>query len=371
MTPDRWLEAASELRLSLAHVLETRLTGSNMSFQALRREVRQATVRAGAPHAAPWLHGERDGVAVFAHTITLKQTGDAAKPLLPTHTVAIAEIDPPLFAGLRMMSRDLGAFLGFAKGDEPTLHPAIDGRFLTYAFDSGRVGEIFLPGKRPDGLGDAIRDANNSCSMVIRDSSVEAIIAGAMPYADRLDAIIGFATSIAREISTRARSLRQTPLELAAREAWQRLAASLGLSVDPLRWHIFGRLGDVEVSAMLDGSPPAVSTTFRARFRTRLAYPLFLRSGVDPKMKPGFPELDRLLVLVPSHAEARTILGDPDLRAMLAEEASTSNLVLDDVEIVLGRGGFAGTKEIAKRLQALVAIVDRMTPRMPVAGPFR
>ncbi|MDB4937741.1 MAG: hypothetical protein JWP87_4713 [Labilithrix sp.] len=377
MSDGDWNEVARAVRLDVAHVSDVHVTGT--TFHALRREMAQATFPVSSVTTSPWLHGIRRDVAVIVRTVAMRQTGESAKPPSPTHTLAIAEIDPPLFAGLRMMSRDLGAYFGFAKGDEPTGHPSLDTKFLAYGFDMMRVREIFLPRGLPDRLGDGIGHASRSCSIVVKDSTVEAMALGANADAARVDGLADIATSIAREISVRARGLSQRPLEVAAREAWQRLAASLGLSIDPLRWHLFGPLGGAEVSAMLEGSPPAVSTTFRARFRARLPCAFVLRRGyrernlLQRRAKGlGFPELDDLLVLQAADREqAAGLFADPALRMLLAEEARTSNLVLDDREIVLARGGFAGTKEIAARLRALVAIVDRMTPPTAKQGPFR
>jgi hypothetical protein len=374
---EAWDEVARAVGLTLAHVADAHVTGT--TFEALRREMKQGRAAAGAPGTTPWLHGERRDVAVIVRPLTLGAT-PAARSAGPTHIAAVAQIDPPLFAGLRMYSRDLVALFGVAQGDVPTGHPALDPWFLTFAFDPARVRELLLPGGLPDGLGEAISHARFQCSVLVKDSAVEAIGAGASGASRataRIDGLVDIATRLAREISTRARTLRQTPLEQKARDAWQHLAATLGLSVDPLRWHIFGRLRDVDVSVTLEGSPPAVSTSFRARLRSRLPVPLFLRRGfrenawsAPPPM--GFPELDALLVLqTADHERARAVLADPSLRALLVEEATTSNLVLDDRAVVLGRGGFASTREIAHRLEALVAIVDRLTPPLPAAGPFR
>jgi hypothetical protein len=280
-----------------------------------------------------------------------------------------------------MFSRDLVMFYGAAHGPSLLGHPALDATFITHGFDHARVSEIFVPNGRPDRLGEDVAQAGRSCSIVVKDSSVEAIAIGSSPVISRIDGLVDIATTLAKELSARARGLTHTPLEVAARSSWERLAARLGLSVDPLRWHLFGRLGDVEVSAMLEGSPPAVFTTFRARFRSRLACRMFLRRGYRTRAvvgfwsdgdPPGFPELDGVLVLTaPDREQARGLLASPKLRELLASEAKTSNLVLDDCEIVLGRGGFAATREIAERLEALVAIVDLMTPPLPAAGPFR
>jgi hypothetical protein len=381
VSDEPWAEVARTLRMSLSHVSDAHVTGT--TFQTLRREMIQGAAWPGTAGTTPWLYGQRRDASVIVRPLTLRLTTAKARPPAPTHVTAIAEIDPPLFAGLRMFTNDLVPYFGWAKGNEPTSHPALDTKFLSYAFDLDRVREIFVPRGVPDRLGEAVGHSSGSCGIVIKDSQVETIATAAdEPNVAHVDELVDIATSIAREVSNRAQKLRQTPLEIEARGAWQRLAAKLGLSIDPLRWHIYGPLDGVEVSAMLEGSPPGVSTTFRARFRTRLPSALFLRRGFRVRQAfvtsadgnpPGFPELDGILVLQSRDPEqARAMLRDPELRRMLAAEAQTSNLVLDECEIMLGRGGFADTREIATRLQSLVAIVDRITPALRTnAGPFR
>jgi len=364
-----WYEVARAARLTLSHVAPEHVVGT--TFHSLRREMAHATWPSPSHATSPWLHGVHRDVAVIVRTVALRQVGEAHQGML-THTSAIAEIDPPLFAGLRLFSRGLIAFFGPPVNADLTAHPSLDTRFVATAFDMLRVREILLPHGLPDRLGEGIAQAERSCNLLIKDSTVEAIGLGATPDLTRVEALVDIATSLAREISARARNLHQSPLEISGRESWQKLAASLGLSVDPLRWHMFGSLHGVEVSAMLDGSPPAVSMTFRARFRTRLAHGLLLRRDFRAKGDSGFPDLDRLFALQANdRMGARSLFADPELRRMLAEAASTSNLVLDEREVVLGRGGFASTREIARRLESLVAIVDRMTPAPPTAGPFR
>jgi hypothetical protein len=366
---ERWYEVARGSGLTLAHVGTEHVIGT--TFHSLRREMAQATMPSPSHLTSPWLHGARRDVAVIVRTVGMRQVGEAS-PTAPSHTSAIAEIDPPLFAGLRLFSRGLIAFFGAPLHAELTAHPSLDTRFVAAAFDMSRVRELLLPHGLPDRLGEAIAHAAQSCNLVVKDSTVEALGLGVTPDHERVEGLVDIATSLAREISVRARNLRQTPLEISGRESWQQLAASLGLSVDPLRWHMFGSLHGVEVSAMLDGSPPAVSTTFRARFRTRLAYGLLLRRDFRGKGDSGFPELDHLFALrAHDKTSARTLFSDPRLRQQLAAEASTSNLVLDEREVVVGRGGFASPREIGRRLESLVAIVDCMTPPLPGAGPFR
>jgi hypothetical protein len=382
MDSDGWIDVARSLGLALAHASNAQLSGT--SFQTLRREMTRGSQPRSSYMTRPWMHGKRDGVAVISRVVTMRQTGEGAKEAGPTHSSVVAEIDPPLFAGLRMISRDLATYFGFPKSVEITGHPSLDTTFLTNAFDMRRVREILVPRGHPDRLGEGISHATRSCSLVVKDSMVEALALGATPDRARFDALVDVAASIARELSRRAPSVEQQPLEIAGRDAWQRLAAKLGLSIDPLRWQIYGNLDGVDVSVVLDGSPPGVSTLFGAKFRAPLACSLLLRSGFRSEellartsgpsddALPGFAELDKLLVLrTPHRAQARALLADEALRRTLATEASSSNLVLDEREVVLGRGGFASTREIRQRLEALVTIVDRLTPRAPAAGPFR
>lgn len=369
MSLEAWHDLARGLGLTLAHVAAEHVTGA--TFHSLRREMTHATWPSPSALTTPWLHGTHREVAVIVRTVALRQVGEPLSGAL-THTSAIAEVDPPLFAGLRLFSRGLIAFYGPPANPEITGHPWLDTRFVATAFDLRRVREVLLPHGLPDRLGESIGQAERSCNLVIKDSTVEALALGATPDRERIDALVDIATLLAREISARARNVRQSPLEIAGRESWQKLAASLSLSIDPLRWHMYGTLGGVQVSVMLDGSPPAVSTTFRARFRSRLAYGLLLRRDYRAKGDSGFPDLDRLFALqAHDKPSARSLFADPQLRRRLTAEADTANLVLDEREIVLGRGGFASPREIGRRLEALVGIVDRMTPGVPTAGPFR
>lgn len=363
-----WNEVARAAGLQVAHVVPELVTGT--TFHSLRREMAHAT--SSPSHAtSPWLHGVRRDVAVIVHTTPMRQVGTPA-PIEATHTSAIAEIDPPLFAGLRLFSRGLIAFFGAPAKAELTAHPSLDTRFVATAFDMQRVQEILLPQGLPDRLGEAIAQADRWSSLVFKDSMVEAIGLGATPNRERVESLVDIATSLAREISARARNVRQSPLEISGRESWRKVAAALGLSIDPLRWHMFGTLGGVQVSAMLDGSPPAVSMTFRARFRTRLAYGLLLRRDFRAKGDSGFADLDRVFALQANdQVRARGLFADPRLRRRLVGEAETSNVVLDEHEVVLGRGGFASPGEISRRLESLVAVVDAMTPGVRAAGPFR
>ena len=224
MSIEAWHEVARAARLTLAHVIPEHVTGT--TFHSLRREMAHATWPSPSQLTMPWLHGVHRDVAVIVRTSAMRQVGEARQGAL-THTSAIAEIDPPLFAGLRLFSRGLIAFFGPPAHAEITAHPSLDTRFIATAFDMSRVREILLPHGLPDRLGEGIAQAERSCNLLIKDSAVEALALGATPDLDRVEALVDIATSLAREISARARNLRQSPLEISGRESWQKLAASL------------------------------------------------------------------------------------------------------------------------------------------------
>gem|GEM_PF-6332519 len=325
------------------------------------------------------LRGARHGASVVVKTATLSAPGTRASE--PTHLSAVAEIDPPPFAGIYFFTTDLVRFFGVLHGAAPTGHPAVDAVSIAKAYDVARVGHMLVAHGQPHRVGFDMAEAASSVSLVVKDRTVEALVSGAHADEARVTFLVDVAARLARALAERAIDVPQRPEENEARLRWHDVAATLGLSFDARRWRIYGRLDDVEVGVALEGSPPAVSTTFRARFRHPLACGMHLRRGFRESVgfatwqdgKPtGFPDLDGLVVFDASdQRRALSLLADPAVRAAIGAEARAGNIVMTDTDVTVGRGGFAGRTEITRRLEALRAIVERLTPRLPLAGPFR
>lgn len=303
---------------------------------------------------------------------------------------ATAAIDPPLFAGLFMFSTALVPVFGVLHGAEYfTRHPDVNRAFVLKAFDLERVNELFSSPVVPGGLARALVEASMVSPLVIKDRTVD--VYGPLALLGNTgtgeedaapdEATIERSKSIAGALSRFAETMQPRPAEIEGRARWSDLAAQLGLSFDPRRWHLFGNFDGIEVSVSLEGSPPGVSTSFRARWRRPLACGIVLRRGFRQRVgfttwkdgdPPGFPELDAVTVMDARDPErARAILADQPVRSAIAGIAAEANFVLDDRAITVGRGGFAGRTEIRQRLEELRWLVDRVTPAMGGGSPFR
>lgn len=292
---------------------------------------------------------------------------------------ATAAIDPPLFAGLYMSSRSLIGRFGTLHETSLSGHADVDRVFVLKAFDVARVTEMVHAGGGE--IARALVLADSECGgIVVKDRVVEVHPVVATDDAD--DVTRALAARVAKAIGRFTSGMAARPAEIDGRARWNDLAVQLGLSFDPRRWHIFGKHEGIEVSVKIDGSPPAVSTICRARWRMPLACGMVLRRGFRESVgftswsdgkPPGFPELDKVTVMQARDPErARALLGDAAVRSAVAALAAAGNVWLDDVEIGIGRGGFAGRTEIRQRLDELCRIVDRITPALSSgAGPFR
>lgn len=286
-------------------------------------------------------------------------------------TSASALVDPPLFAGLFMFTARLVARFGVLHDTLQCGHPEVDRLYVMRMHDWERARDMIFASSS------LLLSYGRAADVVVKDRKVE--VFGQVADRDLERAAMEIAASISRFTTT----MPPRPAEIDARARWNDLAVQLGLFFDPRRWHLYGKFDGIDVSVTLDGSPPAVSTSFRARWRLPLACGLRMRRGFRESVgfatwkdgtAPGFPELDKVAVLEAEDLErARTVLlGDPAVRSAIAGIAAESNFTIDDREVVLGRGGFAGRTEIRQRLEELRFLVDKVTPPHNAgAGPFR
>lgn len=338
---------------------------SPWSFEWLRHEV--AEPPAYATRAATWLVGERSGISVVVRPVKL--------PRDRPYVAVVARIDPPLLAGLYLLGHSLVDAFRFS-GVTPSFGvPPVDRAFICRSHDRARALRLFLRAGPDDDFAWVVGDAGHRNPLCIDDRSVSSYIEGVEPKEGRIQADIELVTMLARRFAERTRYLPERPDEAEARESWARAAAGWSLVFDPARWEITGENEGRRMEVLLEGVPPAIATIVRVGFRMPLAAGLFLRSGIREKPKvsaSGHAELDRALLFDARDRErALAAVSDPAVRFALANEARGANVTMTDHSITSARGGFMRGREISARIEALCSIVDRVTPMLRSAGPFR
>jgi hypothetical protein len=338
---------------------------SPWSFEWLRHEM--AEPPAYATRTATWLIGRRHGVFVVVRPVKL--------PREQPYVAAVAEIDPPLFTGLYLLTHSLIEPFRFS-GATPTIGlPHIDRAFICRAHRYERALRLFSRLGPNDDFAWGVGDAGHRTMLCIDDRSVASYVAGTQPSEARIEDDVELVASLAKRFGERAKFLPEHSDAAHARESWARAASGWSLSFDPARWKITGEHESRRIDVVLDGIPPAVATIVRVGFRMPLGAGLFLRSGIRDKKKvsaSGHPELDRSMLFDARDRErALDAVSDPAVRFALAGEARSANVTMTDQSITSARGGFMRGREISAHIEALCSIVDRVTPLMRSAGPFR
>jgi hypothetical protein len=385
-----WSQLSSDLGLAIAMVSERSMVG--WSFASVRRELAEPAMP--EPKTTPWLHGERGGISVIAAPVWLASWTHIHQPydgtLMDTpmppapYTLAMAEIDPPLFAGVRMVNRDSTRFgppvaEALVRFGDPTL----DTKLWTYAFDVDRLHRIFAPRHAGDDFAQAIATATTMAIVSIQDGVVEVMTPG-HGYAPRqLEGQLEIATTIARELSARSSMLPERAGEGPAKSGWATEVGARGLGFDPHRWHAFGRVGGVAVEVLLESAADGVHTTVRAMFRASLGCGLYVKRGRRPPLfgifwraeglELGDEDWDRVFRVEAFDAvQVRALLKDRRLRASLIHLArDASELVLNDAEVLVAAEGVVPPSRLGAMIDVVVSVVDALTPPLPSAGPFR
>lgn len=385
-----WSLLARDLGLPIAMVSERSMVG--WSFASVRRELAEPAMP--EPKETPWLHGERGGISVIAAPVWLaswRPTGERydgtpfGRTALPSpYSLAMAEIDPPLFAGVRMVNRDSTRFgppvpEALVRFDDPVL----DTKFWTYAFDPERLRRVFARQHAADDFAQAVAAATGNAIVSIQDGVVEVMTPGHGYQPARLQAQLEVATTIARELSARSSLLPERPGEGPAKAKWAALMASRGLAFDAHRWHAFGRVSGVAVEVLLESAADGVHTTVRAMFRASLGCGLYVKRGHRPPLfgifwraeglELGHEDWDRMFRVEAFDAvRARTLLNADGVRTSLVHLArDASDVVVNDAEVLVATVGVADPARLGELIDGLVAVVEHLTPALPSAGPFR
>jgi hypothetical protein len=338
---------------------------SPWSFGWLRKEI--AEPPAFATRTATWMFGERNGVAVVVRPAML--------PGESPYVAVVAEIDPPILAGLHLLSHSLVAPFRFQTQDTGLGIEPIDRAYAARAHDIQRAQRLFERSAPHDTFMWNVGVVGERNPLRIDDRTVASWIAGAQPSQQRIDDDLDLVSTLARGFAERLPLLPERAAENEARESWGRAAAGWSLSFDRARWRISGENEGRLMEAVLEGIPPAVSTIVRVSFRMPLGAGVFVRNGIREKDKvsaSSHPELDQhLLFDARDRDRALAALADPEVRSVLAAEARVANVALTDWSITSARGGFMRGRDVSAHFEALASIIDRVTPNLRGAGPFR
>lgn len=357
-----WARVADALGMRTVAVPEAAVVGAG--FGALRRAARGSPL--GAPTTSTWLVGERHGRGVV---VRLENFGGTL------YTSASAEIVPPLLVGLRLWQPSFNRF-GVASAN-----PVFDrwGDYMVLANEDVRTG---LALHAHDASLAPVRAMATAGHVAAQDSMVEIFLIAPGDEALLLNAIDAAALA-ARALSERSAALRWNPAHLERARQWEAFALNEGLELDHATHTMRGRVRGVDVEIALDPAPNALFTTVLARFRWGLGAGLYLRR--DPRgllVARRAPALDgvgvgdadfdaQFVIDALSVPQAIEVLKSTEARRLLSELASVSaQVVMNDREVGVATMAWLGPAELWEQMQALVRVVERITPEANV-GPYR
>ena len=386
----RWTELGRALGLSPAVVSETSMLG--WSFASFRRELAEPVTP--DPKMKPWLHGTWKDVATLVRSAPMelppvyipayvKTLDHIFPPKRETlFTMAVAEICPPLFAGVRMSTSGSYRF-------GPPLHDALvrlepaglNRVFWTYASNAPRLRRLLERRGPADDFPELLAAAAERVRMAIQDGVVEVFLQGRVSDARVVSGELDVAVAIAKELSRRSLELAEEPAVTKSKSAWAEVVASRGLQFDPVSWHGFGRVNGAPVEILLEPTEAFVRTTVRTLFPAPLgaglqvapstSSPFFGLYARSPPVVIGEPKFDsRFAVAALDTARARGILGDAVRARMLNAVEGSAHLLMNDAEVLLALERCAAPHELGRLIDDALAIVAA-TASTRASPPYR
>lgn len=385
----QWAELGRALGLSPAVVSEGSMLG--WSFASFRREIGEPVTP--DPKTTPWLHGTWKGTGVIVRVARL-----ALAPLIvdfPTmldrmmpstreglFTMVVAEITPPLFAGVRMAT-----FGSYRFG--PPVHemlvrippPRLHRAFLSYAANVPRFQRLFDQHDPSDDFPEVLAAAAERLPITIQDGVVEVFLTGRVTDAGFVSGGLDVAAAIAKELSRRASALPEEPAVTKSKSAWAEVLASRGLQFDPAHWHGFGRVNGAPVEVLLEPTESFVRTTVRALFPAPLGAALDVahvasssfigRLAPAPGVATGDVAFDASFsVGALDEARARAVLGEA-VRGLLSQAIrGGAHLLMNDAEVLLAKEQCVAPRELGQLIDDALAIVAAVSGTRP-APPYR
>lgn len=348
-----WRLLGEQLGLTAAVVSEGSMLG--WTFASFRREIAEPETR--DPKLNPWLYGMWQGVAVvvrLVRRVTPPPERDLVfgwhspadffeLPRVSHYRMAMAEISPALFAGVRMASSSIGSLRFPPPHPTPLiqLEPArLDRAFSTFAGNAPRLRKVFERRGPGDDFPERLAEAAERVPIAIQDGVVEVFLPGKLFDAKVVGGELDAAVAIAKKLSKRAAELPEEANVAATRSGWAEVAASRGLQFDALRWHAFGRIAGARIEVVLEPTVTFVRTTVRAVFPT------------------------------PLNAAPSRETFDAVREQVAKAEKMTAHVFVNTAEVLLAQERCVVAKELATLIDQAVAIVAAATPPA-VAAPYR
>lgn len=384
-----WKGVGDRLGWATALVSEGSMFG--WSFASFRRELREPPMPEGK--RTPWLHGVVDGATAIARPeYWLQYPVQAAldnllrsqfePPAPPTaFTFVMAEIDPPLFCGTRMLTKPSLRYGTLPKRSLATLRDArLNDLFWVVAHDAERLEAVLGSGATT--MTDLLAETWRHAGIALHDGLIELFVEGG-PDPVRVSLLAGRAARLARELSARSRALPPRPADVPLQEDWSRLASATGLAFDAQRWQLFGQIRGVEVEVLLETGHGKLASTVRATLRRPLGCGLSLRTALEPerpallrrrapgKVEVGHVAFDGAFVIDALAPELgrQALAAQPARRALLDLSRGTSTVLLNDQELLVAEDGWAPAARLEPRIARALELVDVLTPAH--AGAYR
>jgi hypothetical protein len=388
--PQRWLSLGKELGLATAAVSESSMLG--WSFASFRRELAEPVTP--DPKTAPWLHGTWKGVPTIVRIARMqlpplpipgyvKTLGHIFPPKLESlFTMAVAEIAPPLFAGVRMATFGSWRFGPPVTDALVAIQPVqLHQSFWTYAANLPRLRMLLERRGPSDDFPEILAAAAKRVCIAIQDGVVEVFLAGRSYDAHVISGELDVAVAIAKELARRSSELPEDPAVANAKSAWADVIVSRGLQFDPAHWHGFGRINGARVEILLEPTGSFVRTTVRAAFPAPLGAALqvarsshtsfFGLYAQSPPVTCGESRFDATFAVAAlDGARARAVLGEAVRERMLKATSGSAHLLMNDAEVLLAQERCVAPHELAELIDDAVAIVAALTPKSS-APPYR
>ncbi|MGH7298306.1 MAG: hypothetical protein ACRELB_25425 [Polyangiaceae bacterium] len=326
-----WTQAAYALRLPLCPVLGP-FNVAEDSVHAIQRKL--GPPGTGGNPDQHWISGELRGIAFVAggRTVTVS-TSEGSETTHFTHW--LAEIDPPMWLGLRVRLLRRSAIAQFLGANVPQWNawdPARLGTILGYPVGGRRLGDLL------------VQQAEGGLTVEADDHAVRFEREGGYAVMPQLvgaglDGVIQLAEGFraARALLGPAR------WELDAAAAWTAFGAKCGLTLDCERLRLHGSLEGCKVDVRLLGGA-APKTRLRVRYPNPLNVGLFVGPGNVSGILKFFGVQD-ITLGDPAFDDAFIVRGNPEpaVRQMLhagmraeilglARQGATVNLFDDHLD---------------------------------------